>query len=106
MSKSKKTNIAKVETIRPQLPDEPIQINSTQADKVREAEKLVVEVKCKLANLTVQQLQTAQEVVQAERALVDQISELAKQFGITPDVAKEWKFDTRRMTFEKVTPRR
>ncbi len=103
---SRKNNIAKVETIRPPLPAEPIQLNAAQADQVHDAEKLVVELKCKLANFTIQQLQAAQEVVNAERALVDKISEFAQQFGITPDIAKEWKFNTTSMTFERVTPRR
>lgn len=104
---SRKNNIAKnVEVIRPPLPTEPIQLNAAQADQVHEAEKTVVELKCKLANLTIQQLQAAQEVVNAERALVDKISEFAQQFGITPDIAKEWKFNTTSMTFERVTPRR
>jgi len=83
-------------------PDEPIQLNAAQAEQVYAAEKAVVDLKCKLANLTIQQLQTAQEVVNAERALVDKISEFANQFGITPDIANQWKFDTKKMTFEKV----
>jgi hypothetical protein len=90
------------EVVTPPLPSEPIQLNAAQSEQVHEAEKAVVDLKCKLANLMVQQLSVTQEVVNAERALIDKISEFAKQFGIVPEVANQWKFDTQKMTFTKV----
>ena len=98
-----KNNIAKnLTTIQPSKPNEPLQLNAAQADEIAAAERMVVDAKCKLANMVIQQLQMANEVARAEQGLVDKISSFARQFGITPEQARNWKFDTKTMTFSKV----
>lgn len=99
----RKSNIAKnLQTIKPPTPTEPLQISPAQAEEVAAAERAVVDMKCRLANMVIQQLQAANDVMRAEQALVDKISAFARQFGITPEEASKWKFDTKTMTFMMV----
>lgn len=98
-----KNNIAKnLATIKPPEPTSPIKLSMEQAEAVKAAEQHVVDLKCKLANLTIKQLQASQDTVRAEQALIDKISELARMSGITIEEAGKWNFDTKEMTFTKV----
>lgn len=96
-------NIAKnLTTIKPPEPISPIKLSAEQAEAVKSAEQQVVDLKCKLANLTIKQLQTSQDTVRSEQALIDKISEFARAHGIAREDAGKWNFDTKEMTFTKV----
>lgn len=82
-------------------PTGPIKLTEAQAAEVVAAEKSVVDMKCRLANLVIQQLQASQDTVRSEQGLIDKISEFARTNGITPENAARWTFDTKTMTFSR-----
>lgn len=82
-------------------PEQPkkFHLNESEAMQVHLVNRKVVDVKCRLANLVIQQLQTAQDVTEAEKELVDKINEVAANYGITAENAGSWNFDLKTMTF-------
>ena len=78
---------------------EAITLTPSEKAVIAVIEKRVIDLKCKLANLVIQQLQVSQDVVLAEKELIDKINEVARTHGITAENAGRWNFDTNAMIF-------
>lgn len=74
-------------------------LNQPERAAVATVEKKVVDLKCKLANLMIQQQIVSQDVVLAEKEMIDKINDIARIHGIPPEDAGRWNFDTKSMTF-------
>ena len=83
-------------------PTSPVKLDNAQMMKIVAAEKHVTDLKCKLANLAIQQLQVAQDAVRAEKAMLELISEAARIHGIHAGNARKWNFDIKEMTFTQI----
>lgn len=79
-----------------------LKLNEKEALCINASNKKLIDLKCRLANLVIQQLQVSQNVMTAEKEMMDTISIIANSYNIKPEDWHEWNFDIKTMTFTRM----